>query len=170
MLNAVLLVIITLSLFLLIGLSIYTIYRDTTRLDNNFRLQMTAASASRMPDISKYSYEELMKMLNNIIDYYTSQNLDVISLANKSEEEISLIMHDMSVDICTKVVTGLSPTFINCIQAYITEDFFNRYIINSVNMMIVLNIEKRRARNNRKSSQPKQSTKPQKSAVDRQIK
>lgn len=136
------LVSVAIPVFLLIVLTGYTIYRDTTKMQNNFQLQITAAQSNQRPDIHKMSYSDLMKIVNETIDYYTTQNLAVKTLASKSAEEISIQLDELSADIATKVKISVSPQVSNCITAYVTEDFYDRYIINSVRLLLVAHIER----------------------------
>jgi hypothetical protein len=131
-------------LSVLVVLSGYTIHRDTTKMQNNLQLQIAAASAAKKPEIHKLPYAELMKIVNNTIDYYTSQNMEILSFANKSPEEISLVINDLTIEISTKVETSISPVVYDVITSYVTEEFFSRYIFNSVQALIVLNIEKQK--------------------------
>lgn len=121
---------------------VYTIYRDTTKMQNNFNVQIAAAQANQRPEINKLTYQELIKIVNEVINYYTSQNMDVIGLASKNEDEISLILDELTADISTKVKISISPMVSDCILGYITEDFYDRYIFNSVRLLIVANVER----------------------------
>lgn len=142
--NTILLVGIFIMIAINVCLAIYTIYRDTTKISNNFELQIAASAALKKPEIHKLPYNELMKIVNSSIDYYTSQNMEVIGLANKTPEEISLLIDDLTADVSTRVVLSISPAVMECILTYITEEFFNRYIYNSVQALIVLNVEKQK--------------------------
>ena len=139
------------ALFVLIALTAYTIHRDTTKMSNNFQLQITAAQSSQRPDIHKMAYSDLMKIVNETIDYYTVQNLAVKTLASKSSEEISIQLDEIAADIATKVKISVSPQVSNCITAYVTDDFYDRYIINSVRLLLVAHIE-REKRNTRRGT------------------
>ena len=133
----------------------YTIYRDTTISKRQFELQIAAASSNKMPDIHKMAYSDLMKVVNDTIDYYTTQNLTINPLVSKSSEEISLILDDLSADIATKVKTSVSTHVSQCITCYITEDFYDRYILNNVRLLLVAHIEhaKRASRGTRRPPQ-----------------
>ena len=134
----------TLLVGTLVSLTIYTIHRDTTKFTSNFELQMTAAKTNKLPEINKMQYSELMKIVNETIDYYTTQNMTVLSLTNKSSEEISLTLDELSADIATKVKVGVSRYVSECITCYVTEEFYDRYIINSVRLMLIAQIEKQK--------------------------
>lgn len=140
----ILLVTCVLLLGTLIGLSVYTIHRDTTKFTKNFELQMAAAKTNKLPEINKMQYSDLMKIVNETIDYYTTQNMTVLSLTNKSSEEISLVLDELSADIATKVKVGVSKYVSECITCYVTEEFYDRYIINSVRLMLIAQIEKQK--------------------------
>ena len=157
-----LLMTICVSLIVMIGLSAYSIFRDTTKIQNNFNMQIAAATANKKPDIHKLPYTDLMKIVNNTIDYYTSQNMEVLTLSNKTSDEISLSINDLTVDISAKVVMSISPMVHSTILEYVTEEFFSRYVFNSVQALVVLNIEKQRKtldsqqRKNQKTVEPKE--------------
>lgn len=145
------------TLSILIGMSIYTIHKDTLNNKRMFEIQMTSAKTNRLPDIYKMPYNELMKIVNETINYYTTQNMTLMSLVNKSSEEISLLMDDLSADIATKVKISVSPYVSECITCYITDDFYDRYIINSVRLLLVAHIEQnknRHRKNNFRSNKP----------------
>lgn len=129
---------------ILVGLAIHAVRRDIFTLTKNFEVQMTAAKTNKLPEINKMQYSELMKIVNETIDYYTTQNMTVLSLANKSSEEISLTLDELSADIATKVKVGVSRYVSECITCYVTEEFYDRYIINSVRLMLIAQIEKQK--------------------------
>lgn len=149
----ILLAIIAVMAVLMVVLTTYTIHRDMTKMDNNLKIQIASASANRKPDIHKMSYEDLMKIVNTTIDYFTSQNMEILALSTKSSEEISLMIDELTVDISSRVVLGLSDEVRGSVTAYVSEDFFNRYIYNSVQTLIVLNIEKEKRKNTPKPVQ-----------------
>ena len=128
-------------LFILGVVSAYTIRRDTEKMTKNFEIQMTAAKTNKMPEINKLSYSDLMKIVNDTIDYYTTKDLTINSLTNKSPEEISLILDEISSDVATKVKVSVSPYVSQCITCYVTEDFYDKYILNSVRGLLIANIE-----------------------------
>ena len=137
----------------------YTIYRDTNKIEHNFQLQLAAAQAKQRPEIHKLEYSELIKIVNEVINYFTSQNMDVLSLASKTEEEISVILDELTADIATKVKVNISPMISDCITCYVTEDFYDRYILNSTRLMIVANIEKQKRMAKREKHTPKPENK-----------
>ena len=135
----------TLAMLLIITvILIYNIHKDTIERNQMFQIQMTAAKTNKIPDISKLTYPELMKIVNETIDYYTTQNMAVLSLHNKNSAEISLLIDELSADIATKVKVSISKYVSECIICYVTEDFYDRYILNSVRLMLVAQIEKQR--------------------------
>ena len=124
-----------------------------------FEIQMAGAKMNKLPDIHKMPYNDLMKIVNDTIDYYTTRDLSINSLTNKSSEEISLILDDLSASIATNVKVSVSPYVSDCITCYVTEDFYDRYIINSVRLLLVANIEQRKSISRR--NKINQNTKPQ---------
>lgn len=137
-----LLVMCVVLLAILIGLSVYTIYRDTTKMQNNLDIQIAAATSSKLPEIHKLPYSELMDIVNKTIDYYTTHNLTVNTLSTKSGDEISVQLDDLSADIATTVKLSVSPLVSNCITSYVSEDFYDRYILTTVRLLLVAHIEK----------------------------
>ena len=127
-----------------IGLAIHTIHRNTVTTKNTFEIQLASAKANKLPDIHKMAYSDLMKIVNDTIDYYTTRDLSLTDLTHKSSEEISLILDDIAADIATKVKVGVSPHVSECITCYIADEFYDRYIINSVRMLLIAYIEKNR--------------------------
>ena len=138
----------------LLSVSLYIIRKDTINNKQMFEIQMTSAKTNRMPDIYKMPYNELIKIVNETINYYTTQNMTVKSLANKSSEEISLLIDDLSADIATKVKISVSKYVSECITCYVTEDFYDRYIINSVRLLLIAHIEQQKGRYKRNNSRP----------------
>lgn len=138
----------------LVGLSVYTIHRDTVKENNSFKIQMEAARSRAKPEIHRMPYSDLMKIVNETIDYYATRNLNILTLANKSSDEISLLLDDLSADIATKVKVSVSPYVSECITCYVTEDFYDRYIINSVRMLLLASIEQKKRASMRGNNRP----------------
>lgn len=133
--------IIAIALLVICVLSMYTIRRDTNRMKHTFEVQMASAKQKSMPEINKMPYPDLMKIVNETINYFTTQNMSVVSLVNKSPEEISILLDELSADIATRVKVSVSPYVSECITCYVTDDFYDRYIINSVRLLLVAHIE-----------------------------
>ena len=113
------------------------------RMDNQFKIQMESLKYKKNDYISNKPYSELISFVDNIINAQVINIVVKDALWKKSEEEMSVIMYDLLVDICTKTKCTLSQDMITALHSYVNDDFLNRYIMDTATLYLVARTSKK---------------------------
>ena len=117
--------------------SCFTMYMVQKRADNQFNIQIESLKHKKNDYISNKPYSELIGLVDNIINAHVINAVVKNALWKKSEEELSIVIDDILIDICTKTKVTLSADILTAIYSYVNEDFLNRYIIDTATLYLV---------------------------------
>ena len=156
---------IAISCITMTGISIYNVNKDRISKETLFEIQVASANSKAMKDT--LSVQDLYEIIDNMVLFYTSRQLISTNLANKSDQELSLIMDDIIETIATDVQFRLSDQFKKSWEVYFdpvegngsTISHLSLYIYNSTKTILIRSIEsmKRQRSSGQKQSQPKVS-------------
>ena len=131
-------------MILMIGLTCYQIYTDYYNRSKMFELQIQMAAGQQMMQ-KDLSWEDLKKIINDIISFIVVSFITNNGLMALSKEELSLSWIGIINELCTKVDMSISPEIKRQAYKSITEEYFVKFIKDSVQITVVYNLEKNRS-------------------------
>lgn len=158
-------IVISVLLVLLIGVIIYQIFTDFYNRKRMFDIQIEMAQAQQMMQ-KDLSWEDARKILNDIISFTVSNYIINNGIMKMKDEELSIMWTMILEDVCTQVEMALSSDMKRQIQKTVTDQYFRKYVKNSVQITIVYQLENNKTNtvNNRleriKNPKLQQPTKP----------
>ena len=124
--------------------SCFSMYMVQKRLDNQFKLQIESMKHKKNDYISNKPYSELITFVDTIINAHVINSVVNKALLKKSEEELSIIIDDILIDICTKTKASLSADILTALLSYVNEEFLNTYIIDTARLYLVTRTVKKK--------------------------
>ena len=85
-----------------------------------------------------------MKIMNNIIGFYVSNTILLNGLQSKDSNTISAVLDDLIIDISTQVRMSMSEELTNAILNYVTKDYLNNIIKDTVRIVLMAKINDKR--------------------------
>ena len=131
---------------LLIALAIVgAIKNESQRLDHQFMYQLKMAEAQASAS-NPMTFDTIKKIVTDII-----VNQCIVEVANngyqeKTDEELSLVINDIILDIATKTEQALAPELIRQWEKFCTEDYRTRFIIFTVKTSLFAQLSSRTVR------------------------
>ena len=129
--NQFLQVVIILLLVVLIVLTIFSIMRETIRLNKQFIIQMKMSEAQASMT-NPLKFDEIKKIIEDIIINQCIMEISNNGYGEKTDEEMSLIITDIILNISTLTEQSLSKELIRQWEKFSTEEYRTRFIIFTV--------------------------------------
>lgn len=123
-----------------IAVTIYQVRSDFYNRKRMFDIQIEMAQAQQVMT-KDLPWEDLKKIINDIISFSVSRYIMNNSLNNIKNDELSLMWPMILSDLCPRIETSLSTEIKRQALKYISEDYFTRFIKNSVEIVIVYQLE-----------------------------
>lgn len=149
--NQFLQVVITLLLIVLIVLTIFSIMRETIRLNKQFIIQMKMSEAQASMT-NPLKFDEIKKIIEDIIINQCIMEISNNGYGEKTDEEMSLIITDIILNISTLTEQSLSKELIRQWEKFSTEEYRTRFIIFTVRAALMSQLN--RIAVNRMNTQP----------------
>lgn len=149
--NQFLQVVIILLLIVLIVLTIFSIMRETIRLNKQFIIQMKMSEAQASMT-NPLKFDEIKKIIEDIIINQCIMEISNNGYGEKTDEEMSLIITDIILNISTLTEQSLSKELIRQWEKFSTEEYRTRFIIFTVRAALMSQLN--RIAVNRMNAQP----------------
>ena len=149
--NQFLQVVIILLLVVLIVLTIFSIMRETIRLNKQFIIQMKMSEAQASMT-NPLKFDEIKKIIEDIIINQCIMEISNNGYGEKTDEEMSLIITDIILNISTLTEQSLSKELIRQWEKFSTEEYRTRFIIFTVRAALMSQLN--RIAVNRMNTQP----------------
>lgn len=149
--NQFLQVVIILLLVVLIVLTIFSIMRETIRLNKQFIIQMKMSEAQASMT-NPLKFDEIKKIIEDIIINQCIMEISNNGYGEKTDEEMSLIITDIILNISTLTEQSLSKELIRQWEKFSTEEYRTRFIIFTVRAALMSQLN--RIAVNRMNAQP----------------
>lgn len=130
-------------LFILVGVVLYQIYTDFYNRKKMFELQLEMAKAQQATT-KELTWKEIKDIINDIISFNVSTYIINNGLMKMTNEKLSLMWTMIIGELCTKVDMAISPEIKRQTFKSISEDYFSRFIKNSVEITLVYQLENNR--------------------------
>ena len=135
---------VVLMMMLMIGLTCYQIYTDYYNRSKMFELQLQMAAAQQMMQ-KDLSWEEIKKIINDITSFIVSSFIVTNGIMRLTNEELSISWISIINELCTKVDMSISPEIKRQTLKSISEEYFTKFIKDSVQITVVYQLEKNRS-------------------------
>lgn len=135
--------VIIVALFLLIVITIYSLWIDTRTREHMYRNQMEMAIAQQAMT-KELTWAELKKILDEIMNFTCSNYITINGLRNMPDDEISLSWIGILNDISISVELSISDELRRQILKNVSLMYLTKYIKDSVQLLVVLDLEKNR--------------------------
>lgn len=149
--NQFLQVVIILLLIVLIVLTIFSIMRETIRLNKQFIIQMKMSEAQASMT-NPLKFDEIKKIIEDIIINQCIMEISNNGYGEKTDEEMSLIITDIILNISTLTEQSLSKELIRQWEKFSTEEYRTRFIIFTVRAALMTQLNRMAV--NRMNAQP----------------
>lgn len=149
--NQFLQVVIILLLVVLIVLTIFSIMRETIRLNKQFIIQMKMSEAQASMT-NPLKFDEIKKIIEDIIINQCIMEISNNGYGEKTDEEMSLIITDIILNISTLTEQSLSKELIRQWEKFSTEEYRTRFIIFTVRAALMTQLNRMAV--NRMNAQP----------------
>ena len=134
---------ILITLVALICLILYQLRIDTKTRERMFEVQMQMGQA-QSATTKELPWSELKKIIDQIIDFTVSNYIIKNSIREMKEAELSLCWTTILNEVCTSVELSISDEIKRQILKNITEYYMTAYIKNSVQLVIVHQLQNNR--------------------------
>ena len=108
------------------------------------KIQIEASKVKSVEHITKLSFDECIKIMNNIIGFYVSNTILLNGLQSKDSNTISAVLDDLIIEISTQVRMSMSEELTNAILNYVTKDYLNNIIKDTVRIVLMAKINDKR--------------------------
>ena len=149
--NQFLQVVIILLLVVLIVLTIFSIMRETIRLNKQFIIQMKMSEAQASMT-NPLKFDDIKKIIEDIIINQCIMEISNNGYGEKTDEEMSLIITDIILNISTLTEQSLSKELIRQWEKFSTEEYRTRFIIFTVRAALMTQLNRMAV--NRMNAQP----------------
>lgn len=149
--NQFLQVVITILLVISIALSTFSIMRETIRLKKQFIIQMKMSEAQASMT-NPLKFDEIKKIIEDIIINQCIMEISNNGYGEKTDEEMSLIITDIILNISTLTEQSLSKELIRQWEKFSTEEYRTRFIIFTVRAALMTQLNRMAV--NRMNTQP----------------
>ena len=139
--NQFLQVVIILLLVVLIVLTIFSIMRETIRLNKQFIIQMKMSEAQASMT-NPLKFDEIKKIIEDIIINQCIMEISNNGYGEKTDEEMSLIITDIILNISTLTEQSLSKELIRQWEKFSTEEYRTRFIIFTVRAALMTQLNR----------------------------
>lgn len=133
-------IVIAVGLILLVGVVVYQIKVDWYTRSKTFEVQIEMAQAQQLM-VKDLSWEELKKIINDVISFTVSSYIITNNLRRMNDQELSVMWTVILRDLCTNVEISLGEDIKRQAFKIITKDYFTQFIKNSVEIVIVYQLE-----------------------------
>lgn len=110
---------------------VFNMMKETRRLSAQFTLQLKMAEAQTSM-ANPLKFDEIKKIVQDIIINQCIMEIANNGYAKKTDEEMSLIINDIILNISTLTEQSLSPELIRQWEKFSTEEYRTRFIIFTV--------------------------------------
>lgn len=110
---------------------VFSMMKETRRLSAQFTLQLKMAEAQTSM-ANPLKFDEIKKIVQDIIINQCIMEIANNGYAKKTDEEMSLIINDIILNISTLTEQSLSPELIRQWEKFSTEEYRTRFIIFTV--------------------------------------
>lgn len=110
---------------------VFNMMKETRRLSAQFTLQLKMAEAQTSM-ANPLKFDEIKKIVQDIIINQCIMEIANNGYASKTDEEMSLIINDIILNISTLTEQSLSPELIRQWEKFSTEEYRTRFIIFTV--------------------------------------
>lgn len=131
---------IVVALLLIVCVTIYQIRVDFYNRKRMFDIQIEMAKAQQSMT-KDMTWTEIKTIINDIISFSVSKYIMNNGLHNMNNEELSLSWTMILGELCPMVETSLSDEIKRQAMKHISLDYFTRFIKNSVEIVIVYQLE-----------------------------
>lgn len=144
----VILAILSVNSMMLVLIGIYNIYKDKISKEVMFRLQLKSVDNATIKDALPVT--DLYKIVDDTIKFYTSRQLKMMNLSDRTEQELSLLISDIILTIASDVELHLSERFKQIWEIYFdavpktqgdAPSHLNLYIHDNTELILVRAIE-----------------------------
>ena len=101
------------------------------------KAQIEASKIKKTDHINTMKFDDILGVINKLINFYVSEKILELGLINKNDDEISIVIDNMIVDVSTLVTSSLSDEIIKALLNYVTKDHMQRYIVSTIRLEIV---------------------------------
>ena len=115
---------------------VFNMMKETRRLSAQFTLQLKMAEAQTSM-ANPLKFDEIKKIVQDIIINQCIMEIATNGYAKKTDEEMSLIINDIILNISTLTEQSLSPELIRQWEKFSTEEYRTRFIIFTVRTAVI---------------------------------
>lgn len=139
----------------------YTIDRDKESKERLFQIQLASAKATSIKDV--LSVQELYHIVDGMIRFYTARQLSSTNLAEKSDQELSLLLDDIILTIASDVELHMGSQLKSTWEVYFDPipdkpgsppSHLNLYIHTNTKLVLIRSLENMRKGNKGRLTQP----------------
>lgn len=134
--NGLMIICIVVSVCILV-LTGYNIYLTTIKNEAMLKAQIEAAKVKKTEHINTMKFDDIMNIIAKLIDFYVSEKILELGLITKSDDEISIAIDNMVIDVSTYVTSSLSNEIMISVLNYVTKEHLYRYIASTIRLQIV---------------------------------
>ena len=129
-------ILVVLALFCIVWVSIRDIRKFKFQMEQ-MKVQSIVADKAKSNYVYNMSYSDLLDIVDKVINFYAADKVINLGLDGKSDEELSVILDDVLIEVCGKTKFSLSSQIKEALQFYVTEDFLDIYIKDTCRLTLV---------------------------------
>lgn len=107
------------------------------------QIQIEASKVKSVDHITKLPFDECIKIINNIIGLYTTNSILINGLKSKDADAISAVLDELIIELSTQVRMSMSEELTRAILNYVTKDYLNNLIKDSVRIVLLAKLKQR---------------------------
>ena len=121
--------------------SLYTIARTAIKNEKMLEMQIEASKIKKTDHVNTMKFDDITGIINNLINFYTSEEIMRQGIFDKTTDEISLILDKLIIEISTKVTLAMSTELIDAFTNYTTKEHLLEYTKSTTRLNLITRIE-----------------------------
>lgn len=130
-------IVLVVLLGVIVALASYAIYSAGKKTQDSLMIQIEAAKAKKNSHLMTIPYADLLGIINNLINFYVKSAVLEFPLTTKTQTELSVLMDDILIQICTNVRMAMSEDIQEAMTSYVTEAHMMQYIKNTTRLILL---------------------------------
>lgn len=115
----------------------FNIILTTRKNEAMLMAQIEASKVKRTDHITTMKFDDIVAIITNLIHFYVSEKIVEMGLIDKNDEELSIIIDNMIIDVSTLVTSSLSGPLLDSLMNYTTKEHMQRFISSTTRLEII---------------------------------
>ena len=121
----------------IIALVGFNITLTTRKNEAMLMAQIESSKVKRTDHINTMKFDDITDIITKLIHFYVSEKILEMGLIDKNDEELSIIIDNMIIDVSTLVTSSLSEPLLDSLMNYTTKEHMQRFIASTTRLEII---------------------------------